>query len=38
MIWWKSDEEQVHKPMTLYVFHMCQVQEVHKKDPLNRRK
>jgi hypothetical protein len=35
MIWRKSDEEHVHEPMTLCVFRVCQVQEVHEKDPLN---
>jgi hypothetical protein len=36
MIWWKSNEEHVHEPMTLCVFHVCQVKEVHEKDPLNK--
>jgi hypothetical protein len=35
MIWRKLDEEHVHEPMTLCVFHVCQVQEEHEKDPLN---
>ena len=36
MIWWRSDEEHVHEPTTLCVLHMCQVQVVHEKGPLNR--
>jgi hypothetical protein len=35
MIWWESDEEQVHEPTNLCVFRMCQVQVVHEKDNLN---
>jgi hypothetical protein len=35
MIWWESDEEQVHEPTIMCVIHVCQVQAVHEKDPLN---
>jgi hypothetical protein len=35
IIWWRLDEEHVHEPMTLCIFHVCQMQAVHEKDPLN---
>jgi hypothetical protein len=38
MIWRKLDEEHVHEPTNLCVFRVCQVQEVHEKDPLNSNK
>jgi hypothetical protein len=35
MIWWISDEEHVHELTTMCIFHLCQMQVVHEKDPLN---